>query len=141
MRKRASRAWAELERRHDFVFVEGAGGLLVPLDEELDMAALAARLALPVLLVARASLGTINHTLLSVEACAQRGLDLVGVVLSHANGPTSDADLENLALLRDALGDRLIGEVMPVADGERANPADLDLARIRERIATSRGAA
>lgn len=62
--------------------VEGAGGLLVPLDDAGTlMIDLIARLALPVLLVARSTLGTINHSLLSIEALRRRDLALAGVVM------------------------------------------------------------
>jgi malonyl-CoA O-methyltransferase len=62
--------------------VEGAGGLLVPLtDEGYLLADLLVAARLPCLLVARSTLGTINHTLLSLEALRARGLDVAGVVL------------------------------------------------------------
>jgi len=122
-----------LSERHAHLLVEGAGGLLVPLDETLDMAGFAARHSLPVLLVARASLGTINHTLLSIEACEQRGLPLVGVVISHATGTLSDADAKNLELLRERLGELLVGEIPPLAPGEIPSHDALDLAQIRRR--------
>lgn len=64
--------------------VEGAGGLLVPLTPEALMIDLIARLGLPVVLVARTTLGTINHTLLSLEALRRRELAVAGVIL---NGP------------------------------------------------------
>jgi dethiobiotin synthetase len=64
--------------------VEGAGGLLVPLDDKAYVIDLAAELHLPIVLVARSTLGTINHTLLSLEAIRRRGLPLAGVVV---NGP------------------------------------------------------
>jgi dethiobiotin synthetase len=65
--------------------VEGAGGALVPIDEQgTSMADLAALLRLPVLLVARTALGTINHTLLSLEALARREVAVAGVVLCGA---------------------------------------------------------
>ena len=127
-------AYQELCKRHESVVVEGAGGLLVPVTESLDMAGLADRLDLPVLLVARASLGTINHTLLSVQACQQRGLELVGVVLSHANGPTSDADLLNLDILREVLGDLVLGEIPALAEGEVPGGGAIDLDAIRARF-------
>lgn len=66
------------------LIVEGAGGLLVPLNDRDFMIDLMARLALPVLLVARSTLGTINHTLLSLAALRARALPIAGVVL---NGP------------------------------------------------------
>src|SRR5206468_435982 len=67
----------------DFVLVEGAGGWRVPITTEADMATLARRINLPVLLVARATLGTINHTLLSAEAIVRDGCELAGVIISR----------------------------------------------------------
>jgi len=66
------------------LIVEGAGGMLVPLSDKAYVIDLAAQLRLPVLLVARSTLGTINHTLLSIEALRRRSLPLAGVVM---NGP------------------------------------------------------
>jgi dethiobiotin synthetase len=124
---RISRAFTTLSDRHDFMLVEGAGGILVPFDEKTTMADVAKRLGLPVLIVARASLGTINHTLLTLEACGTRGLDVLGVVLSHATGVLSEADAHNLEVLKRALGDRLIGEVLPQARPEEVVPVDAGL--------------
>jgi dethiobiotin synthetase len=59
--------------------VEGAGGVLVPLRDDLLFADVMAMWGLPVVLVARTALGTINHTLLSIEALRARGLELAGV--------------------------------------------------------------
>ena len=120
-------AWATLSGRHDFMLVEGAGGLLVPFDSKRDMADLSARLELSLLVVARASLGTINHTLLTLEACERRDRPVVGVVISHATGVLSDADARNLELLREALGDRLIGEVLPTDDPQSIDPRSAGL--------------
>jgi len=61
--------------------VEGAGGLLVPINESQTMADWIACLALPVLVVARTALGTINHTLLTLEVLRTRGLRVAGVVM------------------------------------------------------------
>jgi dethiobiotin synthetase/malonyl-CoA O-methyltransferase len=61
--------------------VEGAGGVLVPLNEQALMIDLMARLGLPVLVVAKSGLGTINHTLLSLEALRARKLEIAGVVM------------------------------------------------------------
>lgn len=62
--------------------VEGAGGVLVPIAPGVLMVDLMARLALPAVLVARTSLGTINHTLLSLEAMRARGVRVAGVIFS-----------------------------------------------------------
>jgi dethiobiotin synthetase len=74
------------------VLVEGAGGLLVPLNDDALMIDLIVQLGLPVVLVARSGLGTINHTLLSVEALRSRNLPLVGVVMNGLpNEPNREA--------------------------------------------------
>lgn len=127
-------AYAVLSERHEIVLVEGAGGLLVPFDAKTTMADLAARLALPILLVARTSLGTINHTLLSLEVCERRGLDVTGVVFSHATGTLSDADSANLQILREMLGERLIGEIPATAAGKFPDPDSAGCDTIRERL-------
>ena len=120
-------AFSTLSERHAFMLVEGAGGILVPFDEKTTMADVARQLGLPVLIVARTSLGTINHTLLTLEACASRELDVLGVVLSHATGVLSEADAQNLEVLRRALGDRLLGEVPPQAQPDDVTPTDAGL--------------
>jgi len=79
-----------------FLVVEGAGGLMVPLDETTLMVDLAGRLGLPVVLAARTGLGTLNHTLLSLEALARRGLPVAGVVFS---GPDHPRNLETIRRL------------------------------------------
>jgi len=81
--------------------VEGAGGLLVPIDRRRDVIDLIAALRLPVVLVARAGLGTLNHTGLSLQALAARKLEVRAVVLSRST-PTSDpSEKDNAALLAE----------------------------------------
>jgi dethiobiotin synthetase len=77
-------AYEALTADADLVLVEGAGGLLVPVAPGVLMADLAARLALPLLVVARASLGTVNHTLLTIEAARRRQLRVAGIIFSGA---------------------------------------------------------
>lgn len=72
-----------LAARHAAILVEGAGGLLVPLTERETYADLARALGLPVLVVARAGLGTVNHTSLTVEALRARGLAIAAIVLNR----------------------------------------------------------
>lgn len=73
--------------------VEGVGGLLVPFDDEgYDVRALARALGLPVVIAARPGLGTINHTLLTVEAARSAGLDVRGIVLTP--WPQDPSELE-----------------------------------------------
>jgi dethiobiotin synthetase len=74
--------------------VEGAGGLLVPLTDKAYVIDLATELHLPIILVTRSTLGTINHTLLSLEAIRRRGLTLAGVVVNGPETPHNRAAIE-----------------------------------------------
>lgn len=94
--------------------VEGAGGLLVPLDDDGTLQAdLVRQMAVPLLLVARSTLGTINHTLLSLEAARRRSLAIAGVVLS---GPPNADNREAI---------ERFGEVPVVAELPRVEPLTL----------------
>lgn len=80
--------------------VEGAGGVLVPLTASALMIDLMARLGLPVVVVARTALGTINHTLLTLEALRARALPVAGVVLSGPDNPDNRAAIERIGRVR-----------------------------------------
>ncbi len=76
--------------------IEGAGGVLVPLTAGLLFADLFARWGLPVVLVARTSLGTINHALLSIEALRARGLAVLGVAFVGEAAADSEATIARI---------------------------------------------
>ena len=78
-------AYRALARRHDFMIIEGAGGIMVPLSRNYLYLDLAQAIGLPVMVVARPGLGTINHTLLTVAALKQRGIPIAGVVINYSN--------------------------------------------------------
>jgi dethiobiotin synthetase len=82
------------------VLVEGVGGLLCPLTEGETVADLVAVLGLPLLVVARRSLGTLNHTLLTLEVARRRGLRVAGVVVSETAPVSSAAEETNVEELR-----------------------------------------
>lgn len=79
----------------DLVVVEGAGGWRVPITPSIDMAGFAFRLALPVIVVARATLGTINHSLLTLEAVERDGCEVAALVLSRQPGDDPDFTASN----------------------------------------------
>jgi dethiobiotin synthetase len=94
--------FATVARRHADVVVEGAGGWLVPITREFTFADLAVELGWPVLVVAANRLGVLNHTLLTLEAIARRGLRCAGVVLNQAGEVKEDekiATATNLQVL------------------------------------------
>ncbi len=103
----------ELVAKHELLLVEGAGGLLVPLAPALDIADLAAALGLPLVVVARAGLGTVNHTLLTIEAARARGLEIAGVVL---NGDSDESTTGNAALIEAGSGARVLAQIPRLAD-------------------------
>ncbi len=105
------KAFEFLAHRHEFMLVEGAGGLLVPIGPQHDMVDLARELDLPLLVVARAQLGTVNHTRLTLEVAEARGLDVFGVVISHTTAEEPEGDRRNLDGLRERLGGRLFIEL------------------------------
>jgi dethiobiotin synthetase len=80
--------------------VEGAGGLLVPLNDEAYVIDLATVLHLPVILVTRSTIGTINHTLLSLEALRRRGVPIAGVVVNGPETPHNRAAIEHYGQVR-----------------------------------------
>jgi len=129
-------AWSTVRRAADFAIAEGAGGLLVPIAPGLIMADLPSLLDLPVLVVARDALGTVNHSLLTIEAIQARRLDLVGIVFSSPEpGPSA---LENAHAVAAHSGARLLGTLPFLCDPDDATLArsaeeNLDLDHLLER--------
>jgi dethiobiotin synthase len=83
-----------VEPQSDCWVVEGAGGVLVPINESALMVDLMMRLALPAVIVARTKLGTINHTLLTIEALRCRSLAIAGVILVGDRNPDNRRAIE-----------------------------------------------
>lgn len=79
-----------LQADYDLILVEGAGGIFAPLTETETIRDLMVRLALPVILVAHRGLGTINHTLLSIEALRGAGLAIAGIVFNETQNVPPD---------------------------------------------------
>lgn len=109
---RVAEAAGKLAAEHDLVLVEGAGGLLVRLDDTGGtLADAAALLGAPVLVVAAAGLGTLNATALTAEALRTRGLEQLGVVVGSWPDAPDLAARCNLADLPEAAGAPLLGAV------------------------------
>ncbi|MFQ5589345.1 MAG: dethiobiotin synthase [Nitrospiria bacterium] len=98
-----------LHDRHDFLIVEGAGGLLAPLGRHFNVADLIKLLDLPVLLVARSGLGTLNHTLLSLHHGKTLGLSFLGVMLNRSTGESAPSEKTNLKILDEQAGHPIWG--------------------------------
>lgn len=85
----------DARRERETLVVEGVGGLLVPIAPGYDVRDLAAALRLPLVVVARPGLGTINHALLTLEAARARELDVLGVVLNPWPGEPDEIERSN----------------------------------------------
>lgn len=90
---RMERATQELSRRYDIVLLEGAGGLMVPLTEELLTIDYVARQGYPMIFVTSGKLGSINHTLLSLEAIRNRGI-VLDTVMYNLYPTVEDATIQ-----------------------------------------------
>lgn len=98
--------------------IEGAGGLLVPLTRDLLTIDVFARWGLPIVLVARTALGTINHSLLSVEAIRRRGIPLAGIAFVGDDNPDTMATIAAFA------GAKVLGRLPRLDPLDRAGLAD-----------------
>ncbi len=93
----------EYPEEKTILFIEGAGGLMVPVTKKIMMIDFPLILETPVILVARLSLGTINHTLLSLEALEKRNINVRGVILNNVQGLKTVAELTNEQFLKKYL--------------------------------------
>ena len=98
-------AFAQLCQRHEFIVVEGIGGIAVPICEDMLVANMAQRFQLPLLVVARPNLGTINHTVLTVAFAKSHSLEICGIVLNasqeESKGLAEETNPKEIAWLTD----------------------------------------
>ena len=96
------------------LIIEGAGGVLVPLNKKELVIDLAARLGAPVILVVKNYLGAINHTLLSIEALQKRAIPIAGMIYNDGNR------LENIDFIEQYSGIQTIGIIPPLGTINKA---------------------
>ena len=104
-------SFGRLNEAHDVVIVEGAGGLLVPLAPDLDFLQLANQLDLSVLVVARTSLGTVNHVALTERALLAAACPLLGIVLNSPMKQASGRERVNLGALAQVVRSPVLAEM------------------------------
>lgn len=126
--KQAAAAAVELSRGHDLVLVEGAGGLLVWMDDQGGtLADVAWSAGAPVLIVANAGLGTLNETALTAEALRHRGIECAGIVVGSWPAEPDLAARCNLDDLPVVAGAPLVGAI-PAGAGTLSRAKFLDMA-------------
>lgn len=101
--------------KSEYMIVEGAGGLMVPLNGKDMVIDLVAKLSLPLLLVSRSGLGTINHTMLSIMALRAKNIPLLGVVMNGEPNPANKAAIEHYGQTK------VLAEIVPILRVDRAN--------------------
>jgi dethiobiotin synthetase len=120
-------AYRRLAETHDAVLVEGAGGFLVPLSDELLTGDLVARVGLPVLVVVGNRLGCVNDALLTVEAIRRRGIPLLGLVFNRlpgeGDGTAADVLADNPRIVVEITRAPVLGEVPLLSDPVRGAEA------------------
>ncbi len=145
-------SYQELAGKADVVIVEGAGGFLVPLNEQQDSADLVLELGLPVVLVVGMRLGCLNHALLTVEAIAARGLVLAGWVANvlDGDGTTRRCEASDEATSHSTRPSKDTGQVagygagvpsdrlLPQTAGYASNVSKADMPALQQNIDTLR---
>ncbi len=140
--KKIKDSYSRLSSDNDFVIVEGAGGLLVPILEDYFMSDLALELDLPVLIVTRPNLGTLNHTFLTLESAKKRGLDVAGIVISNFPWDPGLPEQTNPELIFSMTGDNILGVIpndnsISVVNGDIGNIRDTASSALSEELGGS----
>ncbi|MBU8905334.1 dethiobiotin synthase [Desertibacillus haloalkaliphilus] len=108
--------WKKIRNHHEFFIVEGAGGISVPLGENYLVSDLIKALQLPIVIVARPNLGTINHTYLTVEYAKNIGLDVAGIVINGRSGDEDLSEKTSPALIEKLCRVPILGETPKLRD-------------------------
>ena len=99
-----------LQSKHSMMLVEGIGGLMVPIAQRYKVTDLALQMGLPLIIVSRVQLGTLNHTLMTISAAQQQGLKIKGVILNPAyEGELEPIEAEQGQLIEEFSGVPILG--------------------------------
>lgn len=115
-----------LKHRCETVIVEGAGGLMVPVLPTKTMADVIKLLNIPTLIVARPNLGTVNHTLLTINQAQSMGINIAGVVINRYPEGTDDIAIKTAPRLIEEYSDtKVLGIIPDIADFDNIKPGEL----------------
>ncbi|MFC1478229.1 dethiobiotin synthase [Candidatus Margulisiibacteriota bacterium] len=103
-------AYTELSSKYDILLVEGIGGALVPLWKDYYVADLIKEMELPALIIARAGLGTLNHTLMTIEVLKKRNISIAGIILNGFTGQDI-SERKNRQVIEEMSRIRVLAEV------------------------------
>lgn len=121
-----AKEYQTLKQSCETVIVEGAGGLLVPVCEDVLMADIAKMLDIPLLIVARPDLGTVNHTLLTINQAKSMGMDIAGVIINRYPMGTDDVAIKTAPRLIEEYSDvSILGIVPDMSDYDTAKAGEI----------------
>ena len=112
--QRALQTLQNLGKKHDFLIAEGIGGIMVPLTESESVASFAKLTQLPLLIVSTSELGTLNHTLLTVMACREFGLNIRGIIMNKVSKKYNTVEEKTVEVI-ERLTDVKVLAVLPVS--------------------------
>ena len=101
--------YRHLQQKHDFMIVEGAGGVMVPIYRRFLVSDLIKLLDLPVILVSRPNLGTINHSLLSIHYAQDQGIKVLGFIINRRNEEIHVAEEKSPIIIEKLSGVPFLG--------------------------------
>jgi dethiobiotin synthetase len=136
--EKIKRAYTELSKKYEVIVVEGIGGLLVPIKRDYFVLNLARDFGLPIIVVSRPGLGTINHTLLTVNYAIKEGLTVAGIIINYSQPPEgTPAEETNPEVIKQISPVPIIGIFPYLENKEGTNISEaavknLDLERIRK---------
>lgn len=123
-------AYQTLSNRHPWMLVEGIGGLLTPIHKDYLVVDLIRDIGLPVILVCRYRLGTLNHSLLALDHLKRINLEVRGIIFNQT-GDLNPVETEQPALLKELSGTRLLGGV-PFIEGLATDSFTPELLQVLE---------
>ena len=112
--QRALQILQNLGKKHDFLIAEGIGGILVPLTENESVADFAKLTQLPLVIVSTSKLGTLNHTLLTVMACREFGLNIRGIIMNKLSKEYNTVEQKTVQVI-ERLTDVKVLAVLPAS--------------------------
>jgi dethiobiotin synthetase len=119
--EKINKAFAEISGKYDVVIVEGIGGLLVPITRKYSVIDMAKDFNLPLIVVSRPSLGTINHTMLTVNYAIKEGLRVAGIIINYSQPPENTlAETTNPEIIKQISPVPVIGIFPYLTDMESA---------------------
>ncbi|HEX2106611.1 MAG TPA: dethiobiotin synthase [Nitrososphaera sp.] len=109
--KNALQRLKTLGRKHQFMIVEGIGGIMVPLTESEFVIDFAKQASLPLIIVSTAKLGTLNHTLLTIMACKKRHLKIAGIILNKTSRKPDIVEQKTASILERLTDIKVLAQI------------------------------